>query len=240
MMSRATKLLAIAGILALVTAFTLPRFALRPPRRPQVTRVDLSFEFGTTMIASGWATDSVSIEYPSQIKITDTGLLRVVFLPEGPGNDKLRKSRFGREGKLARDTMLSLSGAAFDVAPTSAITRPAGTSVPVQWLWTLSPKKEGRQYLTVSIDDLKLSKYHGGDIRINGRRRLAGIVQSPDEQALPIIVLTREGLTVEYYLLIRLAILILGFILLYPAVVSWVADSIRKRSERRASMIIRP
>lgn len=238
-MSRAAKLLAIAGVLTLVTAFTLPRFALRPPRRPQVTRVDLSFEFGTTMIAGGWATDSVSIEYPSQIRITDSGLLRVLLLPEGPGNDKLRKSRFGRESKLARATTVSLSGAAFDVAPTSAITRPAGTAVPVQWLWTLSPKKEGRQYLTLNIDDFRLSEYHGGDMQINGRR-LAGIVQNPDEQALPIIVLTREGLTVEYHLLIRLAILILGFVLLYPAVVSWVADRIRKRRERRASMIIRP
>ena len=257
LMRKWKRVSALGGIAIVAVAIAFPALVQRQPTYGPESTVEVSAGFSMpTACPFCWAYDQIVIRYPSRMQVNESKTVEVMFSAKGPKNGKLSKYE-GKSGwlsdhygdRLLKPLALSLAGAAFAISPSSRIEKQAGSPLPVQWSWSISPQKEGEQRLLLDLDSVGLAAYgalQGSgtlpslSVTVNGVPKDQTTFANLRSETLKILVLTREGLPLGTYLLIRYTLALVGFLLLYPAVATLVTEYVKRRKQRRQPTIIVP
>ena len=184
-----------------------------------------------------WDSYELEIKYPSTIKFGESGIVEIILSSDGFFSEHAKKES---SGKFILDSTMSiiLSGASFSINPDYKIIKNKGSEFPLVWSWSIAPKSLGKQELLIDLSDLKLTKYgdnfQGGYalyVTINGERKNRNIaISNLRTKALPIKVLSFLGISKLHVELLKYTFAILGFILMYPPIMSFIKKKIDKLS----------
>lgn len=191
----------------------------------------------------GWHSDTIEIMYPESIAISDSDTVEAKWTLKGPGlsHFQLRESLFGdkagkREADFVLKPALTLSGAAFDIKPHETLEAVLEKDQSfTSWSWTISPHKEGSHKLLLDLRDLQihlLGGDHHASMRRNGKSEE---IERPglDNVVLPIVVLTKERMTLRTFLILKYFLAVAGALMLYPAVSEFVTKMVNKSKHNK-------
>lgn len=227
----------------------LPRIASTSRYDGASTQIEINGGFDMpTACPSCWANDELIVKYPSTVQVDQSASVEVRLNASGPLNAKIEhpekaSSHFESEllglnrdpSSLRAPLSLTLSSAGLQVAPSSKLEKPAGSPLPLLWRWTILATKEGTQEAILDMESLSFQSYEAGNMlrglgrthlrmSVNGEEVQTSALQDLRSQILRIEVLTKEGLPIQMYLVLRYAIGLLGAILVYPAVASIISE----------------
>lgn len=253
------KLVAGVGIALLSTALILPVLPLPvlTPHDNVRETIKISAGFGMpTACPFCWANDEITIDYPRTMRVNDSAIVEVRLASSGPFHHKLQPHKdamdrwtMATRRRLKEPLALTLSTSSFTVAPSAIIEKPAGAPMPLTWLWTLSPTKEGNQQAVLDLEALSLAAYGLRDdglsvphlsVRINGVEKKGATFEGLRSEILKIEVLTKEGIRLQTFSMIQYSLALIGSILLYPAVGALLIKYFQKRKALKPSPILLP
>jgi hypothetical protein len=107
-----------------------------------------------------WTLDEVIILYPKELKVNESALVEVYIRSKGLENQKVKRHlSWNFENRLSHTITLTLYGASFTIKPQETIEMAKGTAIPLHFVWSISPTKEGTQQLVLDLKDLGISGY---------------------------------------------------------------------------------
>ena len=181
----------------------------------------------------------IVLTYPREIRENQTSVvsLRIeAFVDrtviDSTSNQETARSRISDTLELDDYGALRLTSSGFDIAPDREISKPAGTPLPTEYAWTISPKREGEHNLLLDlsgfISPLQENQQLESVLSVNERPR---VFDDTRVLRLDVIVKTPWGVDGTTLALIRALIALLGFVLVYPVVAEWI----KLRTLRRKS-----
>ena len=233
-----TTIAAIIGlVLFAVSLLISPVFLPIPQERHSINIVE---NWMTMSNVSAWQSDAIEIRYPSRLIVTDSDIVEVMWTPRGPGHFLFKKFLSPKNESELGDILFSkemtLSGGAFIVKPKETLTSTLekGESFST-WTWSITPKKEGDQKLLLDLQDLQIRLLRGDHYAtIKRNNEEAEIISKPgiNNVVLPIEILTKEGLSLRSYLIIKYTIMVFGAVLVCPAISNLLTRVLTKRKDK--------
>lgn len=194
--------------------------------------------------------NEIIINYPKKIKRNESKEISVELISSGresfAGNViSMRKNRIDT---INHDLVLKLFSSAFDISPNEEIKKQKGSPFPLIWSWVISPKKEGTQYAILDFNDLDFHSYKekiiqrefkgaeiSATILMNGIEVKSSTIKDFIKQDLKIEVLTIEGIGITSFTYIKYILLLIGSLLMYPAISEIVQKKFLKRYTEKPS-----
>lgn len=251
-------LLAIIGIGSLALAFLLKPQKTRQPGPNEMQEVKILAGYGMPgHCPNCGGANEIIIKYPNQIKVNESSTVEVVMKAIGPYGLELSAEQAKTDslgdylGRIHHAIKLELAGAAFTIKPSEIIEKPDNSSLPLIWTWSISPMKEGKQELSLNLEDIGLSRFKALErdmpgavsflvVKVNGQEKKRVSFDQIRTEILSIDVLTTEGLSVTHFLFLKYGLALIGFLLLYPAVASLVAKLLNRTKQKEPPRIISP
>jgi hypothetical protein len=201
-----------------------------------------------------WANDEITIDYPRTMRVNQSAIVEVRLASSGPFHHKLQPHKDAMDQltnvtrrRLKESLALTLFASSFTIAPSAKIEKPPGARMPLKWLWTLSPIKEGNQKAVLDMEALSLAT-HGLraddlivphlSVKINGVDKRDATFDGLGSEILEIEVLTKEGIRLQTFLMLQYSLALIGSILLYPAVATLLIKCFRKRKAAKSQIIL--
>ena len=121
---------------------------------------------------------------------------------------------------------IGLSSSSFHIAPSASIKKEKDADLPAQFLWTVTPQKEGEHYLIVDLNELPRINYvevpgYFELFTVNGKKRDREQWSTP---TLQVKVYTYLGISKKTLFCMELVCSIIGFILMCPLCVGCVRN----------------
>ena len=247
---RSIAILLTSGILFVFLAIFLVSLAPSPVKSPSSIdygHANLELVTTTSLPGTRGSDDEERNEYHSRIELTYPREIRenqtsVVSLRieafidraviDATSKQETARSRISDTLELDEYGALRLTSSGFDIAPDQEISKPAGTPLPTEYAWTISPKREGEHNLLLDlsgfIGPLQENQQLESVLAVNERPLVFGDTRV---LRLDVIVKTPWGVGGTTMALIRALIALIGFVLVYPVVAEWI----KLRTFRRKS-----
>jgi len=204
-----------------------------------------------TMCPGCGGVNKIIINYPKKIKRNESKEISVELISSGResfAESDMMRMRNDRTDTINHDLILKLFSSAFDISPNEEIKKQKGSPFPLIWSWIISPKKEGTQYAILDFSDLDFHSYKekilqresGGaeisaSILINGIEVKSTTIKDFIKQDLKIEVLTIEGIGITSFTYIKYFLLLIGSLLMYPAISEIVQEKFLKKYTEKQS-----
>jgi hypothetical protein len=178
------------------------------------------FTAGPLMFRVGW----LKLRYPRIMKTNETAFVELGYAMAGVttdfpnGHDQQSQSEPERQlyNTLEGSISVSVESSAFEIAPRSEMSKGAGSPLPVEATWTVTPKGEGDHYLLVNIRqdlgaDLTMLRERATQVEV----KINGETVAQDQRGvyrLPVKVVTIYGVSQRAIGLAGLAAGLIGFL----------------------------
>lgn len=182
---------------------------------------------------------SLSVQYPKEIRENESPVIKLILsqhqqtkeltIEEAPYGF-LEPKIYQNVPALNSDVSAKLVSAGFAIQPSETIIKSKGSRLPVEFVWSIKPSTEGKHKVFFELSDtLKATAF---DTRysysVNG-----GEVMFPPSGTilLSIVVTTVWGVSGVTVLLVKGAIGLLAFILMYPVLVGYLKSRLSIQGE---------
>ncbi len=171
-------------------------------------------------------TDKVNlrIEYPLELRLNQTGTVKVRLSRDQEIWDYTSSPKRIVHRELNEDpTSFTLGSLAIEVLAPSVKTIPVGSKLPTERLWSIRPKDEGEHNLVLNVSSALMTASSKdlveANLLVNGD---ALQLPTSGDIPLPLKVTTVWGVSEVTVNIVRAAIGLVGFILMYPLLVEFL------------------